>query len=101
LLSQNPNKFYHTRWVGTALRFESPGYPENIVEVGQYYDGGGAYGIAVQNNIAFVADDNQGLEILEITGLFPTKVSNGYGVFSALIVIHIFVLFKLIKRKKR
>ena len=75
--------------------------PENPVEVGQYYDGGGAYGIAVQNNIAFVADDNQGLEILEITGLFPTKASNGYGVFSALIVIHIFILFKLIKRKKR
>jgi len=75
--------------------------PENPVEVGQFYDGGGAYGIAVQNNIAFVADDNQGLEILEITGLFPTKVSNGYGVFSALIVIHIFILFKLIKRKKR
>ena len=40
--------------------------PSNPIKIAQYFDGGHAYDVEVINKIAYVADRDDGLEIIEI-----------------------------------
>jgi len=48
------------------LEILAVGNPASIVKIGNYFDGGSATNIEVVNDLVFVADGEDGLEVLQI-----------------------------------
>lgn len=67
----------------------------NPVCLGTFYDGGFAKDLVIRDNYVFIADNNDAIEILKITGL-DTNKSPGFGI-EVLISATLFIFF--IKKK--
>ncbi len=74
--------------------------PINPYEVTQFFDGGYAYDVEVIDNLAYVADRLDGLEIIQLYSKDETSISNstsGFGLF----ISFYFVIFYFLKKNRR
>jgi hypothetical protein len=68
----------------------------NPVEVASFYDGGSSYSFVLKDNLLFVADESDAIEILEINGWKPEKTS---GFLLPAIILGIISITQLKKKK--
>ncbi len=75
--------------------------PSNPVMVGEFYDGGGATNIQVINDLIYVADKNDGLEIFKFENIDSTNKTSSYYCYYLLFVVITFPIFKRLKKKRK